>query len=240
MDYRWYVELVGDDLDLSEMQRRLRTGSSRIAQNNGRWYLGSREFEDEDSESKVYSIATEIVSVLNLSFKTALEGFEDVGIGAAIMEITPEGPKIYFQTSFTCTLRLRDSVGEILINGRPPPTTTSLAEKLMECARNSADFQAALRAFNANPPTFADLYIAMETVKRVHDPFPHANPKKRTERGARAIVDRGWATDDELLDFNATANHFRHGHPRDPIDRPEMSMEVAVCLVRRLLHRWVE
>jgi hypothetical protein len=140
--------------------------------------------------------------------------------------------------------RAKDSVGEILINGQPTPIVTSLAEKLVEQARTNEEFHAALRAFNAEPRTFANLYVAMEIIKRVHDPSPQSGENDQMKRGGQEIARRGWANEGELLDFNATANlgERRHGFKRGSVKagRKEITLDDAIKLVRHLLHRWAE
>lgn len=60
--------------------------------------------------------------------------------------------------------------------------------------------------------------------------------------GVEHMVANGWATDDELKDFAATAHPRRHGQRPIPIDerRCEITIEEAQELVRRLLIRWTQ
>lgn len=240
LEYRWYVELTGHPLDLLEMQERLRTGPSRITQIDGKWYIGSRKFQDETVESIVYKTAAEILSTLNLAFSIASSGHEAIKLGSSVIENTPTGR----QTSHTIlflggvSVRARASVGSILVDGIPLAPTTSLPEKLIELADQNDDFHATLRTFNADPPSFSDLYIVFETVKKALDPLGNNNP----DRGKDEIVRLEWASESELSRLYRTAQFYRHGYPRKPLALgcEELPLSDATALVRRLLHLWAE
>jgi hypothetical protein len=98
-------------------------------------------------------------------------------------------------------------------------------------------FRAALRSFSAEPTSFADLFVAYETIKQSGDVGSAAR-----ERGYKYIKAQGWASADDLEDFYKTAHLYRHGQPTSPMELPrkEMSLAAAKDLVRQLLFRWAQ
>src|ERR1700720_3051758 len=84
----------------------------------------------------------------------------------------------------------------------------------------------------SNPPDFFNLYKILEVITKDLG-------KRSKNKGFTLIKKRGWATKKDLDAFNNTANNV-HRHWKENRPAPEMNLQEAVLMSRRIIRKWIE
>jgi len=84
----------------------------------------------------------------------------------------------------------------------------------------------------SNPPDFFNLYKILEMI-------PKDLGKGSKNKGFSLIKKRGWAIKKDLDAFNNTANNV-HRHWKENRPAPEMNLQEAVLMSRRIIRKWIE
>jgi hypothetical protein len=239
MAYRWKVTLKGDVFDLETVQQELRVSDFRVLEEGGKFHLVGDRFEAIGTNQEVHATAQEVIADLNLSLHLARPDFTSIGFGGAIEERRADGSSVTHQWVYPMGVRARMRLGAAVISQSgevkpPPPPRPSFPENVMKPFGADENFREAVKAFNAEPKNYKDLYIAYETVRK----------GVSKSNNYKSLLDLGWATNDELDRFHDTAHPRRHGlpntKPKKRPDLPELPLSEAVELVRRLLTKWAE
>lgn len=233
MNYRWRVMLHGDVFDLETAEEGFLLPDVFVLRAGKVFYLVGEIFEAFDTYKEVRSSAQETISTLNLTLRLTNPDFQSVKIGSSIIERRADGSSATHRWMYAEAghVRIRGGVAVLKVEGQvsPPPRQPTLAERVALVAEANEYFASALRAFDAEPKNYKDLYIAYETVKKGSSPT----------QDFEVLIGLSWTTDEELKRFRETANYHRHGFPRK-MRVPEMPLAEAEELVRRLLVNWAK
>lgn len=229
MQYRWKVVLKGDPFALSVLAWNMPSGDVRVLDESGATFLVGRRFDPLDGVADVRAETREVLATINLAFGILHGGYTPVEAEGTVIEREADGTERSHVPGLAGTIGGGARMGVLGVH-RGQPTTPSLSELVFRAVESREHLRAAFVAFNTKPTNFSDLYIAYETVRRGVSP----------SNDYKDILVLEWANQDELDRFHDTARYYRHGLPRRPMKRPEMPLEEATGLIRRLLTHWAE
>lgn len=233
MDYRWRVILHSDAFDLETVEESFLLSDVSILKKDATLYLLGERFEAFNTYKEVHSSAQEVISTLNLTLRLTNPDFQPVKFGG-IVERRADGSSVTHQWLFPLGARARVKVGAVVIKAdgqvRPPPRQPTLAERVAKVVESNEHFLAAMRAFDAEPKNYKDLYIAYETIRKGISPYNNHSD----------LIQLGSVEERILERFYDTAHYYRHGFPRRDMKLPELPRAEAEEVIRRLLVSWAK
>jgi hypothetical protein len=210
----WYFELVGRDIDISYLTTEFPGEPHRTVHIEGKPYLTSLRFVAHNDLRAVREEALELIGMLNRALGAVAANFNPVRIGDVVVQIVDRTrpPKIYLRV------------------GRSP-REESVPLKVLLMNMEDNDYAEAAASLANRPTTWSDLFITFETIKK--------KIGGGNREGHQVLLERNWLSAEEAQSFCRTAQFFRHGLPRKPIDGAEMSLDDADALIRRLFSQLV-
>jgi len=230
----WRVELVGDKLDLKEVQKQLPSGKYQVIEEEDKFYLKSPAFVDLKDSTEVREKAEEIVALLNGAAKLTIGLIKPITING-LVGIKDDGKKDVFVTvSNSVTIRYKILSPTILVSPNSSPPEKSKVQRFLELAERDDKVAQTLKIINKN--TKMDYYPLLYNLFEI----------VQGDMGSK-ITEMGWASKNEIERFSQTAvspkilgleaRHAvqKHLPPKKPMFLPE-----ARRFIRELLLKWLE
>jgi hypothetical protein len=232
---QWLAQLQGCDYDLQDLREILSSHNPEIIQEDGNFYLKSKDWGQLQEAGQVYSQAKRFAESLD---RAAFIHFRDTAplIVGHIMMVDDDGNKqrfVFAEASVNAHARLRASVSAIGPNGEP--IENEQEHTIIKTLRASEQHQSvadALRFFRKGD--WSSLYKAFEIV--------------RHELGGdlTSILD-GRVTNKSIKRFTQTAQNpvaigdeARHARSNYKPPRKPMSINEAKALIGDLIRNWIE
>jgi hypothetical protein len=232
---KWRVNVTGDPWHLKTLAG-LNVG---VTEEGGGFVLRGPEFDALTDAGAVRERAVELVDALNALGWYADHDFEPVSIGAVIGDDGTNTISVFVAD----TLRLGERLQAQVIDRAtgqpiPPPPPPAFYAKAFDLALRDDAVRRALH-FLAPPVVPGDLYKVYEVIR---------DDMGGKWTGKAAILNKGWATPDELKRFRGVhypsvfGDEARHGvdevsppPPSNPMSFPE-----AQAFLSRLLAHWID
>lgn len=196
------------------------------------------EFDACAVVSEVETVASEFVSLANLSLSLTSADYESINI-YSIAEKTADGVvnrKILQTITGKGRHRIQPpSSGASSENAAAtaPKAEATLAERTASLIRRNDAVREAALALTSTPMSWGNINLAFETIKGL------TSPRGKREDWEQ-LKDWGWATEDQLNRLYDTAGYYRHGHPRGSLKYQELSLAEGEAIARSLFERLVE
>ena len=228
---RWMVQLVGDDSDLSVLQRLFPKGEHRVEKEGDAYYLLSDTFASSDDHERTRGIAIELVALMNGAAIVWDRDQREVKAGTVCLDDNG-GRKAFLQGTCEVRSRFMATLTMTKADGTEVQPDPSSAEGFVLLAHHDKKVSKALQFFTPEH-NWHTLYHVYEIIV--------ADFKMQISKIERL----GLASEGECGRFNRTANWYethggrhvvRKGREPDKL----MSLDEAHEFVRRLLGRWLE
>lgn len=248
-DYPWRVRLDGDPWDLEELANLLGVdGGERVVRADPHWYLevGSLLSADEFARLDLASPGgadrytqallrrcEERVRELSGLARVHIAQGSPITFGGQLIERTETGRNQWQFVSDTLRIRSRVSAS----TARDGTSAGGSSSQTKDARRALADPDVARALRLVDRGTIVDYRKAMEIV---YDDLGRGDRR----RGARDVVDRAWATQDELEDLRATADNpalsgDEASHARsEPTTRAALTEPQALALISHVIRQW--
>jgi hypothetical protein len=156
---------------LEELKSYLRVNDIKILKENNNFYLVSERLDILETSQQVYTQAKEVIATLNLSFRLTTPDFDQIAFEGTIAERRTDGSKDNTTYLEAIGLKGRSKIKAVsaTVEGQETPASApkpSQPEKVFHLIEDDENFREAVRAFDADPKNFKDLYIAYETILR--------------------------------------------------------------------------
>lgn len=231
---RWFVKLDGSSRDIDAVKQSYSAGVLDIEELGGERLLSAPRFAGCESVGDVMAEATELLANVNTAMSIASDSYGGLGIGGVVEHTATGRHRTVFigianEASFAMAMsaHLIGPDGQRVPAGPPPQRSSE--ERLTDIMDRDDRVREAALELAGKPVSWPSLYVVFETVKRV------------LAQEGKELRDTGWISKTEARQFGATADYYRHGHPRRPIPSgKEMPQDDATKLVKRLFHRMVD
>ncbi len=229
----WCVKLEGHKFDLEDLPTWFSSPDLKVIEENGEYYLKSREFNSFPEASVVRERAKEILQDINGAAKVHSSEFQPISIGS-IMRIDENGRHHYYQ-EFTETIKLRDKTyveitKSCSVEEEQETREIIPVESWVTKAKQDRNVKKILRFWSTEETTWFFLYNILDAIEE--------------DIGCK-VHEKGWAADNQVNQFTHTANCYaalgldsRHGRDFKPPDRP-MEFSEAQNLIRNITCSWL-
>ncbi|MFH1893525.1 MAG: hypothetical protein ABIK83_12695 [Candidatus Zixiibacteriota bacterium] len=232
---KWEVDVLGDQTDLRLLQKAFSSDEFYLSEENGKFVLWSRAFEDLNDADAVRTRAAELVASLSGASRALLGAQQSLTVGGVTL-VREDGTKNYFLVVEPATMRIRGMPVTLRVT-RADGTVEEqhpadpVREWLDVAVRNPAVAKA-LRLRDRGGLDWVELYRLYEVIE--------------SDTPQSEIVRSAWATKGEIRRFKHTANspaalgdHARHGKERNLPPNDPMDHSCARSLVGRILEQWI-
>lgn len=232
---KWEVDVLGDQTDLRLLQKAFFSDEFYLSEENGKFVLRSRAFEDLNDADAVRARAVELVASLSGASRALLGAQQSLNVGGATL-VREDGTRNYFLVVHPSTIRMRGMPVSLRIT-RADGTVeehhpADPVRDWIDVAVKNPAVAKALRLRDSGGLDWVELYRLYEVIE--------------SDTPQSEIVRNAWATKAEIRRFKYTANspaalgdQARHGKERSlpPID--PMDLSCARSLIGRILERWI-
>jgi hypothetical protein len=233
----WYVQLIGDQLDLSTLAQSLAQGPVRISREGDDYYLVIADVGSEQEPRAVMARANEIVELINGAASLALDTIPTLRTGSIHLR-REDGGRHHFLLAEAGVLRLRGFAPTIVVSRSDGSVEVSRpADPVADwfaLARDDETVANVLRLLGASSNGWVNLYRIFEIIAA-------------DVGGIGAIADRGWGARSSMGLFKRTANspgavglEARHGSETTDPPKDPMNLNEAQALVRRIADLWLK
>lgn len=165
----WFVELAGHESDLSVLPRVFTAPDLCVVKKGNRYFLKSIELDRLTSDQEVYAHAKNKINVLNGLARVFIDGFENVALSGGVEWSDDSGPHRSIFVEIKQALGIRDSLGDVVVNGgEVVPTGLTHADNAATAAANEKIVNRALSFFSRKKNWF-NLYKVLDAIR---DDFP--------------------------------------------------------------------
>lgn len=232
----WYVELKGDQADLSMLAASTCSSEPSICEQDGKFFLRSNTFAGLPDARSVSAKAGEILAAASGLTRLFLGGTSSVGVGGLFRERN-DGGRDYVLIAETGTLQLRGMPVTLTVRcadgsqetHRPADTVA----KHLVSALESPAMEKALRLRNESELGWVELYRLFEVIE--------------SEVPINKMIDNDWTSFAGIKLFKHTANsvaaagdHARHGRERTTPPTTPMELPEARGMIDGLLRAWIQ
>lgn len=235
---KWKVCLNGDDFDLNELSKHLKSPGLSIDKEEDGFFLKSTALEPLDSDKMVYEKAKELLQSVFGVAKSVIAANRPIEI-AHLTRTNENGSTNRISFSFfEEKMNIRDSFEWEVAAANGTVTRGSSSSPMAEwiqLALTDENVAKAMKLMAEDGESWDSLYKLFELVR--------ANLK---EIYAKRIYEKGWATKEEISDFTQTANSYaaiglEARHSVDKNDPPEVPMSHADAkgLVQKIVQAWI-
>jgi hypothetical protein len=226
----WRLELNGDSADLLAARAAFDLQDPHVFLAGETTVLSSSALDACTAAKDARSVGARVLESLNLSIEATDNHYRPIA-SSILLEWTGENWRRHHSMVLEPG-RYRLAGMRLAMPGQTPAPT--LAEKAFGLIQTSAELRDVASRIAAHPGKWSDLYTAFETLKAL-------NSSRARRDDYRPLIDKGWATQDELDRFRDSANfEDRHGYPKDPRKHAPLSLNEGVELIRRIFRLTVE
>jgi hypothetical protein len=225
--------LEGHRFDLETLATLLPSGDVRVVEENEKYYLSSSQLDSPPPEETFFSVARELLTLVNGVGVLMASGFSPVALtdrydrddGVHVVGATA---RLAVRAQMTATATVRDA------HGNPKPPSPPPAPAYISLAAGDRDVAEVLQLL-AKPdgPSFSDLY-------KIHEIVEHTGPGK-SAMGSAGISKAAMSR------FTRTANHqaasgseSRHARSSEQPPEDPMTVGEARTMIRRLVTEWLK
>ncbi len=231
---RWQAQLGGHDFDLSDLPWYFPAGRDpEVEKDADGYWLASSTFNDLPEAVEVDAAARRIVRLINGAAKAVDRKFQPVELTGRYRD---ERRSHVVITGLTA--HARSKVGRVTLDGGMASPQPAGPADFLRLARHNADVADALRVLASPEIDSPDLgwlmlYKLLEIVR--HD-----------VGGTKPIVDKGWATSNQMKAFKTSANYpgvsggaARHARDDGRLPKRTMTLDEGRGLMRTVVQQWL-
>ena len=226
----WKVELKGDRFDLDKLASQCSIPELTIIEENGSYYLKSKDFETMINAEEVHKYADGRITDLNGAAKIVFDDFQDIKFSGNIIR-SEDGKNHSTVMADAFSIRCRiivkaKAVGGIKTSSEPE----SLLQLWCKMAMQDEKVKKVLRIYGSRQHDWHNLYNLYEVIEE--------------DIGSKTIED-DWGMKSQKKLFKHTANtdtigdDARHAHNKCQPPRSPMSLTEAESFIKALLSRWI-
>jgi hypothetical protein len=232
---RWEIDVSGDLTDLRMLQKAFCSEEFALAEENGKFVLRAKAFEDLNDADVVRARAAELVTSLSGASRALLGAQHSLEVGGVTF-VRPDGTKNHFVVVGPAVIRFRGLPASIRIT-KPDGTieehhAADPVREWLDVALKDPVVSTALRLRDKSGLDWVQLY-------RLYEVIEDDTPKSE-------IVQNGWASKSEIDRFKHTANspgalgdEARHGKERTQPPAHPLNLSEARSLIGRVLRQWI-
>lgn len=231
--------LDGDGYELAVAAEQFASGDTRVAHEDERYYLTDPAL-DSCSADALMDTGTRIMQRVNAVCRMADSGFRSISLSGAFNH-SDGGVTI---AGATAEARARATAGVVVVtrDGTTQPPDPSAAEELTAAEAVDPDIAAvvAITGSGNGQLGWVELWKVYEHVRKYAD-------QSASSGNGKAVVRMGWATTQEVEDFEASANHpllsgrdARHAHRSKPPSGNKIELREGRDLINRLVRSMVD
>lgn len=230
----WWINLQGDDFDLSQLATILTSSNFRIQRSEGGYYLTADSLNQLENAHEVWETANTALQSFNGMVRLMFPGSKPLSVGN-IQRVETDGRTHYYLLTESGTYALQGSVVSLVQSGEgnvaesaqrnPMPEWVNLTQTDPTVAR-------VLTMFGKVVQPWKDLYPIFEIIRK-------------DVGGEETLVSLGWTSMTEIRRFRHTANSpeavegSRHGTPTGARPTNPMTPAEAMEFVRSLMVQWI-
>lgn len=230
---KWWVNLQGEDFDLSQLSRLLISPACRVRQEEGRYFLTADRLNNLEKPGEVREAAEKMTAYINGLVRLRFNSRTRISVGNFEERIGNGETKNLYMMPESESLWMREGAVGVVITegGADKPAPQQVDPFAAWCALTDSDqkIAQALEMYgNASlSDPWKDLYPVFEIIKK-------------DVGGEDELVRMVWTTRTQIVRFRHTAQGTRHGvSTGDPPKNPMTEAE-AWTFLRSLLNQWLE
>lgn len=233
------ARLEGEGYELAVAAEQFASGNTRVGREGEQYYLTDPALDSCQADT-LMDTGTLIVQRVNAVCRMADSEFRSISLSGAFNH-SDGGVTI---AGATAEIRVRATAGVVVVarDGAVQPPGPTASERLTAAEAVDPDIAAVVAILGSGNGQlgWVELWKVYEHVRRYADQSaPSGNGK--------GVVRIGWATTQEVEDFEASANHpllsgreARHAHRSSPPSGNKMEIREGRDLINRLVHSMVD
>lgn len=234
----WYALLDGTQEDFVHIKRLFPNSNFAFEEIDGRNALSAPDFSGSEDRDGALDAMSELVAAINMSLRVSVRSYSGVDLDGAV-ERCDDGR--VNRVILAKGVASDDSFGAAAVSlagsiGKP---VRSKEERLVSLLKRDRAIAGAASEMTTRPLTWPAMNIVYESAKRLMSTKPSLAARSADHQ---CLIDRGWISAEQSRSFYCTANHYRHGFPREPIEASvaEMRYDDAAGLSSGLFWRLVD
>jgi hypothetical protein len=232
---KWEFDVLGDQSDLRLLQKAFCSDEFNLSEENGKFVLRSRAFEDLHDVNVVRELAAEFAASLSGASRVLLGAKQSLHIGGAAL-VREDGTRNYFLVVQSGTIQIRTMPVSLRVTRQDGTVEehhpADPVRDWFDVAVKNPAVTKALRLRDNGGLDWVELYRLYEVIE--------------SDTPQSEIVRNGWATKPDIRQFKHTANSpavlgdlARHGKELNLPPTHPMDLSCARSLVGQILERWI-